>query len=109
MDSPELKPCPFCGGEARSRDFGRGQVSVGCLNMDCGASSMLSLSGEEAITAWNTRAGCQQERAMLVEALTNAAVQLRRVQMFPEDEPSDSTAALIKLIDAALAKAGEKP
>ena len=51
----ELLPCPFCGSEARSRDYGRERVAVGCLNMDCRASSMLSLPGESAITAWNTR------------------------------------------------------
>jgi hypothetical protein len=59
---PELAPCPFCSGEARSRDYGRGRIGVQCMN--CRATSMLSLPGEDAITAWNTRATNPKVQAM---------------------------------------------
>jgi hypothetical protein len=62
----KLKPCPFCGGEARvGRDSFSGLFCVGCLNDEC-----LGFSGlgwiykkeEEAIEAWNKRSNeCDRE------------------------------------------------
>lgn len=57
---PELKPCPFCGGEAiLLEDWKDGNFIVGCANNDC----IARLSGipsfdnaEQAVKAWNTRA-----------------------------------------------------
>lgn len=53
----ELKPCPFCGGEATTYKA-EGWHYVSCVNDDCIASvSMQSFSSEEeAIDAWNRRA-----------------------------------------------------
>lgn len=56
----ELKPCPFCGGEAiLLEDWKDGNFIVGCANNDC----IVRLSGipsfdnaEQAVKAWNTRA-----------------------------------------------------
>ena len=56
----ELKPCPFCGGEAiLLEDWKDGNFIVGCANNDC----IARLSGipsfdnaEQAVKAWNTRA-----------------------------------------------------
>ena len=51
----ELKPCPFCGGEAMlfaPRHHGAPR-EVMC---DCGARGALSYSKAEAIAAWNRRA-----------------------------------------------------
>lgn len=59
MDEIKLKPCPFCGGEAKII------VSGGCDGEDClvwvccdecGAESALLDSTEEATAAWNRRA-----------------------------------------------------
>ena len=56
----ELKPCPFCGGEAiLLEDWKDGNFIVGCANNDY----IVRLSGipsfdnaEQAVKAWNTRA-----------------------------------------------------
>lgn len=50
----ELKPCPFCGSEARLE---RGRVE--CANPFCGASVEFSFLGKEA-QAWNNRTPARQ-------------------------------------------------
>lgn len=62
--SNELKPCPFCGGEAQYSEESRFHISwVYCSN--CGAASGYRNTEAEAIAAWNTRADeapeCEQE------------------------------------------------
>ena len=57
----DLKPCPFCGGEANVIDHHNddGSVSVGCNNDTClGFSGLGWLYKTEAgaIAAWNSRA-----------------------------------------------------
>lgn len=52
MTDKKLKPCPFCGGEAKVRNFISGR-DVHCKN--CYASVKILDSKEEAIKAWNTR------------------------------------------------------
>ena len=59
---PELKPCPFCGGEAHITEItaGTGQAYYGvtCSNEMCLASRTNAVSrfAFEAAKAWNTRA-----------------------------------------------------
>lgn len=51
----ELKPCPFCGGEARimgDEDYFWGE----CLELECVAQTRGSKSREKAIAQWNRRA-----------------------------------------------------
>lgn len=52
----ELKPCPFCGGEAHIRQNGN-RVFPWVVCSDCIASTRVYDSVEEAIEAWNRRAG----------------------------------------------------
>lgn len=56
----ELKPCPFCGGEAKAMlDKCSGVYFIGCSNDKCLGFSAIGWSYEtkyEAISAWNTRA-----------------------------------------------------
>ena len=56
----ELKPCPFCGGEAKLRGTNIGDMSfyvVYCANKNCqvSPSSKYRRMMSEAIEAWNRR------------------------------------------------------
>lgn len=70
--SAELKPCPFCGGEAKHNDggnsvFGRLWWAVGCVECDVvfrdrevwkdeGDRHVLALPPKECFERWNVRA-----------------------------------------------------
>lgn len=49
----ELKPCPFCGGEAEVRMFTATLIFVQCKN--CLAGSTAFNSEDEAVKVWNRR------------------------------------------------------
>ena len=56
----ELKPCPFCGGKAEIYKS-NGEVSVACINCQCGTAyitgaSTLEVKIETAVHDWNRRA-----------------------------------------------------
>ena len=55
---PELKPCPFCGGEAELSKSSGGDWIVGCTNGKCLMCpwSFGFKTKKEAIESWNTRA-----------------------------------------------------
>lgn len=61
MDEINIKPCPFCGGEAKLVDYGiSGKYKVvQCL--ECGARTRLFdpeiFRGGNAVEAWNRRTG----------------------------------------------------
>ena len=62
MDSNELKPCPFCGGEAgiAMRTFYM-EVNFSVCCDECGCSTPPYFMGEDdAIEAWNRRVGEQE-------------------------------------------------
>lgn len=65
MTKPDMKPCPFCGGDKNTickTDYdGRDSFAVSCRYSDChGAIFMLGYgyfpTADQAIAAWNTRA-----------------------------------------------------
>ena len=65
---PDLKPCPFCGGEAYTVESINSQTfRVGCFTRNCIANANNLLHGEyskeEAIEVWNRRAEEQKEGA----------------------------------------------
>ena len=60
----ELKPCPFCGGEAEPFNPFENTEGTWCvLCSDCAAATGFEQTEAEAIAAWNTRA----ERTCKVE------------------------------------------
>lgn len=73
----ELKPCPFCGGEAYF-DCMEHDAEMNCMDFSpeckCGATiiSTERFTRAQAIAAWNTRAA-EEGKAELVEALENYA------------------------------------
>lgn len=50
----ELKPCPFCGGEAKAFSFRDGATIVYCE--DCEIETPMFTAMKYAIKAWNRRA-----------------------------------------------------
>ena len=51
----ELKPCPFCGGEAIGGKNYLGQYSAGCINENCFA-RVFANTKKDAEKRWNRRA-----------------------------------------------------
>lgn len=53
----ELKPCPFCGGEAKIERYDSSLTYVKCANSKCPVDpcTMSCRSREQAIKIWNTR------------------------------------------------------
>lgn len=68
----QLKPCPFCGGEAElSSDMGMHEVV--CANQDvCGGTSGSWESKSQALRAWNSRTALPPSRDAAVEELVSA-------------------------------------
>lgn len=62
MENDELRPCPFCGGEAVRLQFldnppaseAKGTRYIGCKN--CCVTSFSDMTAKEAVEAWNKRA-----------------------------------------------------
>ena len=54
--SEELKPCPFCGGEARFETYGGTACAVVCQTCGCGTPTMRLDDGMIAADLWNRRA-----------------------------------------------------
>ncbi|MDM8270561.1 Lar family restriction alleviation protein [Thermophilibacter provencensis] len=52
----ELRPCPFCGGEAEFETYGGTACAVTCRKCRCGTPTVRLDDGERAVEAWNRRA-----------------------------------------------------
>lgn len=53
--SETLKPCPFCGSEAKIVHFSQDACYVKCENYDCMAGQKVYDTKADAIAAWNNR------------------------------------------------------
>ena len=53
----ELKPCPFCGCSARINAWSFGRWTVTCRGSHCGIMTPMFIRKDEAVKAWNRRAG----------------------------------------------------
>ena len=51
----ELKPCPFCGGEASIRKIDNVWYVVGCDDCSCDVGRHWFYTREEVVEAWNRR------------------------------------------------------
>lgn len=57
MENNELKPCPFCGGEAemRGKEFNDGTLFfAACKNEKCGAEGDVDIEWWKAVESWNS-------------------------------------------------------
>ena len=61
----ELKPCPFCGGEANTTETARSGKRWG-VACSCGAAIRFFDSEAEATSAWNKRVGMSYEDAAIM-------------------------------------------
>lgn len=52
-----LKPCPFCGSEARFEIYGGTACAVVCESCHCGTMTVCLDDGMQAVKAWNRRCG----------------------------------------------------
>ena len=88
MTAPELKPCPFCGGEADIWRAHEGRTAwIACMGKCVVLISKEYLSDDEAIAAWNRRADL-------------AAVQPAQVRVKPlTDLVEEFTTAVWHLMD----------
>ena len=73
----ELKPCPFCGGEASKRLFYRGKYRVHCNVCDAHSGDVCNTEAE-AVKAWNTRADDRHEAADYWQRMFEQTVLERR-------------------------------
>lgn len=72
MNNEELKPCPFCGGEAEVV-FIKEELYVRCR--ECGAVGANTFNTEDVIAAWNRRV-CVKQNAEKLDANSVASNQL---------------------------------
>jgi hypothetical protein len=121
--SQELKPCPFCGKQAKTQTNRAGGLVIFCNSLEC---ELLSIDGEAEdehenaalIAAWNTRSDAHLLRSheALVLALTNCrnGLELLLQSHKPEhpDDPFDTINELretVKNSTAALTEAAAPP
>lgn len=69
METPELKPCPFCGSETVIIDQdGRDDPLCWALCDECGSCGAIERGISDAAKAWNARAEVKAEKGATDEA-----------------------------------------
>ena len=86
----ELKPCPFCGGEAELHEitFGEKRFFIDCSNGECPVLPQTDSFGykEPAIHVWNTR---QSPKAMIADEVIGEIVKEIAYNQKAEDQADD--------------------
>lgn len=100
----QLKPCPFCGGNAKLFGSNGGTPLTGWFAVcdDCGASQKISVltdSGSETIKAWNRRA--QPAQAVPVLTLDEMAKAFAAAGLDP-DTPCEHHLEIARAIEQAV-------
>lgn len=67
----ELKPCPFCGGQAHAFKTSDGEVIIYCENSFCASIKFYSGGYELAKKRWNTRAERKTKPTVKKDMTTN--------------------------------------
>lgn len=83
----ELKPCPFCGGEASKRLFYKGKYRVHCNACDAYSGDVYATEAE-AIKAWNTRAERTCQMVQIAPTISEGIMQCSECGVYL-NEPAD--------------------
>lgn len=96
--SGELKPCPFCGGEAKTGGYAIAVEGYWVSCTTCGVYVDGYPTTTVAVDAWNQRAHPTEgeEIARLREAATEALRQIEKYAEFFCDEDFDPTVDLLR-------------
>ena len=73
MSNKELKPCPFCGGEAKIYEASEEDFRVGCIR--CHTWSDYYFTEDEAIKAWNRRNYPEKQDSSIGEKIIDAIIE----------------------------------
>ena len=91
----ELKPCPFCGAEAKVPEFCNGLEWTGCPNVRCSV-------GDMTTTQWNRRSPSPEHRNEVLELVVEK-LQEARPYMMSTAGFTQKVVGFIEGIDKALA------
>jgi len=98
--SKELKPCPFCGGEASNR-YAQNSERAEC--QDCFATTNWYKSVSEATASWNTRTDTQEVEQLRNElANTGSSKELLELDLKTMRKERDELAAYVERLRQAL-------
>lgn len=120
MNSPQpqdvervaLKPCPFCGGEAKRFTIGDDEPNnaggdvISCTR--CGASSHVEFGRKEnLVSRWNTRAALASQSPLVSEEMVEAGV-CEAMDWLPRysEMPNADVPGLCRAIYTAMSQAG---
>ena len=95
----ELKPCPFCGGDAEIRTLDNGFGHQARCKTTCGVTGKIYRFREDAIKAWNSR---PLEAAAKLEVVKRirSLIEEQEEEWFLDDNPANVVADIGKELDS---------